>query len=155
MVTTDHPEVDFSTEEYPAVETGLDIQDGDGELRGRFGGVCNECETAMDCVDEDEFARIGCPDCGIVIGPVMSVNLEETTMTDVASDSTWPKHSTLDHSEGNVTIRSQFGGRCNCGQSLVTKTSRFDTDVLCCPDCAISVSSFINYNVLSDRNSDG
>lgn len=129
-------------EKYPAIETGLDIDDA--TLDVRFGGHCETCDTALEGVRDGSFGQLACPDCGFSIAPTMHPVVRDGAGEAPAVVEDWPASSMEFEPSGcDVRVGQAVRGRCDdCGEPLrrnVEDVQFGSADPLTCVECEYTV----------------
>lgn len=129
--------------EFVASETGLEFDD-DREVRVdmEFGGVCNECDCALDAV-EDRFGGLECPSCGAVYGPSIHYpEVREDRGEPADEEEEWPQYGKEMTTKTELfTVTFRYRGRCHCGGEATEMHANVEEPLvgspsgIVCPDC--------------------
>lgn len=136
-------------EKFAAIETGLDIDEA--TLDVRFGGHCQECDTALDAVAEGSFGQLVCADCGFSVAPTLHPTVRDGAGEPAPIVEDWPAESMdFELADADVRVGKAARGRCNdCGEPLrrnVEDVMFGSADPLTCVECEYTVGWSVQWN---------
>ncbi|ELY73238.1 hypothetical protein [Natrinema pallidum] len=142
-------------DKFKTVERDLEM--GEMTVTMAFGGVCHRCgDETLEAANHEEFGRMRCSSCGLVIGPTVRPTVGEDGEP-ATEDEEWPyERLEFELNDAPATVGVRARGDCSCGGTLRSNTedAQFGRDPLTCSSCHGTVGWAVQYNIVKDPASE-